>query len=411
MNQRTKAPPDSMSRFRSARRGLRIAAQLALVAAVAWMIVGCGAVASLYTWFLRAIGVPTTEVSRLAVAGSPGQAADYYLWRVASWYGSDEVAMSPDACQDGMSFLQSDTAFIALRAPVYTTTLAWAEPCTQPVVFRGPYTSTLTLLDERASPATRLFTVPLELRAGRHPFLESALPPAEGERWVALGVAITPTVDCSGVPVMGQDWELEVNLYLDFGGSLDAGHGQTLPIYYCYEGQNAPFFLGSPGAHADATSYQGWGITCLGPHYLTLRDGPDDWELAGMGGAWITPTQVISFPHTLYNWTLTPPRPLTFTLEASSTLAAGWSFYADPQGQTPLAGPIRVDDVLEFWVFGQAPAGAAPGAYELFVIARTADITPASQQATDLLWVGDWVAPPLPPWWHKLYLPLVLKNA
>jgi len=34
-------------------------------------------------------------------------------------------------------------------------------------------------------------------------------------------------------------------------------------------------------------------------------------------------------------------RPLTFTLEASSTLPAGWSFYADSQGQTPLAVAIK----------------------------------------------------------------------
>jgi len=70
-----------------------------------------------------------------------------------------------------------------------------------------------------------------------------------------------------------------------------------------------------------------------------------------------------------------------------------------------------VDDTLEFWVFGQAPAGAADGSYNLFVTARTEDALPASQQAANLLWVGDWVAPPPGPFPHRVYLPLVVRSS
>jgi hypothetical protein len=330
----------------------------------------------------------------------------YYLWQVNQWFYTDGGTMSASRCQDWRGLLQSDQVFLALRFPIYPPTLSYTESYTLPVVFRGPYSPTLTLWDTRG-PTVRLLTVPLELRAMRHTFLENELPLAEGEGWVALGVATTPTVDCSGLPTITDGrWEFEADLYLDLGGTPEAGQGVVLPFYYCYEGQSPP----GPLVGRDVTSYQGWNTTCLGPHYLTLRDGPGDWELAGMANAWITPTQTISFPHTLYNWTVTPPLPLTFTLEATSTLPAGWAFYADPQGQTPLVGPVRVDDVLEFWVFGQAPAGAADGPYNLFVTARTGETLPASQQAADLLWVGDWVAPPLP-FQHRAYLPLVVRSS
>ncbi|MBU0491934.1 MAG: hypothetical protein KKA73_08890 [Chloroflexi bacterium] len=339
----------------------------------------------------------TTQVVK---STSQGRAAairldDYYLWQTAVLYGVPDRTMTAELCQDDMNLLQSGRTFIALRVPVYSSTL--------PVCFDDGYAPYLNLLDERAFPAVPVLTTSLEYKPQYLTFAENELPAAPGEHWLALGAVTSPAIDCAALPALPTDeWEFQTNVWLDFGGAHDAGRGATLPLYYCYEGQSPP--------GADTTSYQGWGITCLGPHYLTLRDGPDDWELAGQGMGWVTPTQTISFSHTIYNWTPYPHPPLTFTLEATSTLPAGWAFYADEQGQTPLVSPIRVDDVLEFWVFGQAPAGTAAGAYNLFVTARTDDALPAWQQAADLLWVGDWVAPPLPPWWHRLYLPLVLRS-
>jgi len=321
--------------------------------------------------------------------------ADYYLWETTTLYGVPGQTMTADLCQDDLHLLQSGKTFIALRVPIYSGTL--------PVCLDDGYAPYLNLLDERPWPPTPILTTSLEYKPQYQNFAATELPAAPGEHWLTLGAVTSPAIDCNSLPALPlNEWEYQANVWLDFGGTADAGQGAVLPLYYCYEGQAPP--------NADTASYQGWGITCLGPHYMTLQDGLGNWELTGQGFGWLTPTQTISFSHTLYNWTPYPPTPLTFTLAASSTLPAGWAFYADPQGQTPLTGPIRVDDVLEFWAFGQTPAGAAPGAYELFITARTADTTPASQQATDLLWVGDWVAPPLPPWWRKLYLPLVLKN-
>lgn len=323
---------------------------------------------------------------------------DYYLWQTTMWMGKPGVTMTADLCQDDMDLFQSGVAFVALRVPVYSPT--------QPIYFGDSYSPHLNLLDERFWPATPVLTTALEYRPQYLDFAESELPAAPGEQWLTLGAVTSPPADCTGLPDLpdGQ-WEYQTNVWLDFGGVQDTCLGCILPIYYCYKGQTPPGQL----AGGSVNSYQGWGITCLGPDFLTLRDGPDNWELTGEGTRWLTATQTISFAHTLYNWMFYPIPPLTFTLETSSTLDAGWAFYADPAGQTPLANLVRVDNYLEFWVFGQGPVGVADGPYELFVTARTEDAPPASQTAADLLWLGDWVAPPPAAFEHRVYLPLVVK--
>ncbi len=57
------------------------------------------------------------------------------------------------------------------------------------------------------------------------------------------------------------------------------------------------------------------------------------------------------------------------------------------------------------------PSGTPAGAGTL-VITATDVISPARTAATwDLLWVGDWVAPPSAPWHRRrLYLPVLLKG-
>jgi hypothetical protein len=343
------------------------------------------------------------QVVKQTGAGSAAWAArlpqdDYFLWQTTLWVGSPGQAMTADRCQNDLDLLQSDTVFFALRVPV--------DPPAQAFYTGDGYAPHLNLLDEQLVPATPVLTTALEYKPQYLTFAESELPAATGEHWLTMGAATSPPADCAGLPELSDgQWEFEANVWLDFGGVQGTCVGCILPLYSCYKGQTPPGQLAS----GNITSYQGWGITCLGPDFLTLRDGPGSWELAGQGINWLTATQTISFAHTLYNWTLYPHPPLTFTLETSSTLPAGWTFYADPAGQTPLAIPIRVDDYLEFWVFGQAPAGAADGPYELFVTAHTEDAPPSWQTAADLLWLGDWVTPPPLSFEHRVYLPLVVK--
>ena len=64
----------------------------------------------------------------------------------------------------------------------------------------------------------------------------------------------------------------------------------------------------------------------------------------------------------------------------------------------------------DFWLFGQVPTDAADGPYSIIITARTDDAPPALQQASDLMWAGDWVAPPPGPFWFRIYLPVVVKS-
>ena len=353
---------------------------------------------------------PAPTGAGATAARHPALQDDYTLWETTTWYGADGLTVTVDLCQDTVDVLQSDTAFVALRFPAQPPPLAYTDPYTLPVSFRSDASPYLFLLDERAWPHTPVITTALEYKPQYLTFAENELPPAPGEHWLTLGAVISPTIDCAGLPELpAGEWEVQAQVWLDFGGVPDTCDGCVLPLYYCYKGQQLPAQM-SRALGINVTSYQGWDITCVGPHYLTLHDGRPDWELAGQGGAWITPTQTISFTHKIYNRTR-PRTSLIVNLELSSTLDAGWAVYADEQGQTPVTGPFRVDDsVRYFWLFGQVPADAADGPYSLIVTARTDDAPPALQQASDLMWVGDWVSPPPGPFWFRIYLPVVVKS-
>jgi len=343
------------------------------------------------------------------------QADSYYRWGVwVHFTPTGAQTMTASLCQDQMALLQGGHAFLALRFPVYPPTLAYTEPYTLPVVFSSAHTPTLSL--KRHNPAATVLEVPLAYKPWYHTFLENELPAAPGERWLALGAVTTPTVDCAGVPTL-TDWSYEANFWLDFGGAPEAGRGRVLPCYYCYEGQTPPTALwGALGA--DATSYQGWGITCLGPHVLRLAE-LSPLELDGMHTVWVTPTQTISLHHSVWNWSMTTP--ITVSLTSSSTLGLPWGVYSGTADApdvplVPITGPFRLElfmpnQVRHFWLIATVPACAPSGSIETLVITATDVASPTrSAWTTDLLWVGDWVAPPPPPW-YRLYLPLVLRGA
>jgi hypothetical protein len=337
------------------------------------------------------------------------QQDDYYLWETVMWHYTEGLTLTAELCHDYAHLFDPDTAFVALRFPVQPPTLPYSAPYTLPVSFRNDASPHAVLLDERAFPVTSILTVPLEYKAQYLTFAENELPSAPGEHWLTLGAVSSPTIeiDCDSLPDLADsEWEVRTRVWLDFGGVQDTAMGHMLPLNYCYEGQELPSAMSQALGQA-GISYQGWGITCVGPHYLTLLDWPD-WELTDQSGAWITPTQSVTFTHRIYKSTF---KPLSFTLEVSSTLDAGWVIYDGQVGQTPVPDPLRVDSGAThyFRVVGQAPVGTADGSYTLFVTARTDDTLPALRRVSDLMWVGNWVAPPGGTQSFSIYLPLVVK--
>ena len=332
---------------------------------------------------------------------------DYFAWRVRIDVLSEET-LTTDLCQDVLDFLQEGTSFVAFRFPLQPVDLPPTAAYTLPIVFRGAYSPTLGLHDLRTG--TNIITIPLEYKPRHFTFLENELPAASGERWLALGAQIAPRVTCpAGLQLDRVFYEAYGTGYLDLGGEPDTCAGCTLPLYYCYEGQEAPlmtsFLSRSLGGAASLTSYQGWGITCLGPQPLKLQEptvAPISLILSATG--WVTYTQAISLWHRVSNNTMSP---LTVTLAHTSSLGLTWGIYSGTKQRpdiplVPITGPIQLAPVMSypqnqrnFWLIANVPAGAEAGADTVYITA-TAALSPAfSTWVTDLVWVGDWVAPPL----------------
>ena len=332
---------------------------------------------------------------------------DYFAWRVRIDVLSEET-LTTDLCQDVLDFLQEGTSFVAFRFPLQPVDLPPTADYTLPIVFRGAYSPTLGLHDLRTG--TNIITIPLEYKPRHFTFLENELPAASGERWLALGARIAPRVTCpAGLQLDRVFYEAYGTGYLDLGGEPDTCAGCTLPLYYCYEGQEAPlmtsFLSRSLGGAASLTSYQGWGITCLGPQPLKLQEptvAPISLILSATG--WVTYTQAISLWHRVSNNTMSP---LTVTLAHTSSLGLTWGIYSGTKQRpdiplVPITGPIQLAPVMSypqnqrnFWLIANVPAGAEAGADTVYITATAALSPTFSTWVTDLVWVGDWVAPPL----------------
>ncbi len=361
---------------------------------------------------LSAQPAPDVSPSSLSSAQeTDASAADYYLWETYYGIWSDDFPMTAGLCQQWADLAEQDKIFVAVRFPAYPPTLASAEPYTLPVVMSGPYSPTVRLTGTGPAPVLK---VPLEVKPERADFLEKELPAAPGEHWLALGAVTTPTITCpAGLNIPSGAWHLNAQVFWDFGGALGTFADRVLTLYHCYEGQAPPPGILALAANIESVSYRGRGITCLGPRALRLvgqEQTAPPFTLYSSHMASITPTQTISFSHSVANWAAVP---VTLTLTTSSTLGLTRGIYSDAAGQVPITGPIRLGTswpgrVQLFWLFVTAPPGTPSGTEALIITARDV-ISPArSTWTSDLLWVGAWRPPSLSV--QELYLPVLLKG-
>lgn len=311
-----------------------------------------------------------------------------------------------------MNFLQSPSTFFALRYRVYPPLLNPTDAYTQPVVFRDVYSPTLRLY----APSRR-FTAPMEYRPARFAFLETQMPSAPGEHWLALGVATTPAITCPpDLNVPGETWEFQTDFQLDFGGAWDANAGQVLALYNCYEGQNAPFFFAQPGLAIGrkprAPAYQGQGITCAGPQPIRLIEYATPRIEIGNAHAFIaTPPQRVTLDHFVANHVNAP---VTVTMSYTSPRGLTWGFYADAAGATPLANPLRLEPkgtagwTRNFFAIADIAAGTPAGLEMLTLAATDVALPTRSAWTADSVWVGQWLAPPTAQEYFY-FLPLILR--
>ena len=366
------------------------------------------------------------ERSEASVGLSLPQMVDYYLWQTRLWFFASETTMTTSLCQEWMDRAQAEPFFIAVRFPAQPPTLAPTDSYSLPVVFDEDYAPTLSLMDTSPGNFGPVFTATLEYKPRYFSFLENELPSAPGEHWLALGVVPTPTLACpAGITLGPDDWAFRSKVHLDLGGAKDTCADCVLPFYYCYEGQESPFasalLSNLLAGGAGVTSHQGWGITCLGPQPFRLLDGSvpalsPPFELHGSNTAVVTTTRTISFHHPLWNL---GTEPVTVSLDHTSALSIPWTIYVgnDDEPQSPLTGPLVLTETppvyYSIWMVAQVSTETLSGTETVLITATDVLSDAHSSWTSDLLWVGDWVAPPplpSPPGSrYQVYLPLILR--
>lgn len=352
--------------------------------------------ASSYTTRLAAPGAPPDAAPPPTLLNmQPATLADTpMLWSVGRFLDPKGVALTTSLCQDWITRMQSDKAFLAMRLPLSpTTAVTLSQPI--PVAFPGVYSNTLKMGSYLS--ATPAVTVPVQLRPERFTFLANALPQASGEMWVALGLDRAPVTCPAGTSAPANNWGFLLATHLDLTAQPDNCQGCTLPIYYCYEGQQEPLLATAAKLlGAEATSYQGSGITCIGPQPMQLPMPGARWTFGNASSVMITHTQTISVMHFI-----NAQDKMTVTLSYNSApLDVAWHVYSGTQTQPnvsyPITGPFSVQGLKFFWLLSDpVPPSVPDGPYTLIVTA-TSVMTPSDLRwKGDMIWLGNWVAPPL----------------
>ncbi len=347
------------------------------------------------------------------------QSQSNQIWYLIRWLDMSSDSMTTAVCEDLLDLLRSDDAFLALRVPV-TPSAVVSEAASVPLLLGGDFVPQMQIYRYTPYPAMTVYSTTLELRPDRLHFLGNALPGAEGEEWLALGVPSDAPACPSGLNQAPGSWSFSSRIYLDLSGQPDYCRGCTLPFYVCYEGQSEPLTsqaaalaLALAGSSPDMTAYSNQGITCLGPEAIQLTSSLV-WKLAGAGTDIVTPTQSIQFHHYLVNRS---GGTLSFNLTTESDLGVTWRIYGGtaevPNLSQPITSPVAVadDEFKHFWLISDPlSADTAHGPYSLRLTAALVSSPLDLQWTGDMIWVGDWVAPPSEPTMHRIYLPVVFKS-
>jgi len=338
------------------------------------------------------------------------------MWLANYWFGR-AITVSTEECQQAVDLLQSDSGFVALSLPEpphAVTESALVPIYYNPQVELIDYAGGLDVAGEA------------EIRPERLAFAANALPAAEGRMWATLAVPASPAITCPAVEETG-DWELYVNLTLDLSFAPDNCEGCRLQAYICYEGQALPGgglrrliarqqINRALKQMADSTtgvgveSYQGWGITCAGPLPIILHNDPTwlEWYLAGTSAQWVSPTMPITLPFMLEQDVPNPPQ--LIDLEYHSELDIDWSW---SDGTQPIVPPISYAGgwpPQPVYLVGTVPPGTAGGIYMTHVTATLVSSPADYRIASAVVWVGDWLSPPIGGGGYRVYLPLLFKR-
>lgn len=210
---------------------------------------------------------------------------------------------------------------------------------------------------------------------------------------MALGLDPAQDLTCpQGLNLAGEDWEMYLKMTLD----LDEGKGQldqeVLKLYVCYEGQESP--LSALPVLNGRGSLQQNGITCAGPYAVPMA-GEETRPLfiSHNASLWVPQAGQVQIRHIV-----TAPETVTAQLSVSSTRSLPAKFYAGSESAPDLNAPLESITVSPgqrkiLWLVVDVPEGQASGLETLTITA----VDGANRIWTnDVLWLGEWQAPPLP---------------
>jgi hypothetical protein len=327
---------------------------------------------------------------------------DYYIWRINHWYGISTQPLTQEDCNSWLDLWQTGKAFLAVRMPDEAALLVDA------------YNPAETHVISYVHNFDYIATLQLQPSSARQAYAQTHLPGKAGEHWAALAVPEGETDTCSGDDLGLHQWELEFYYRMDFGGAQGVGAGEKVTEYYCYEGQNPPSFFPETLRSErllQRFKTQSEGITCVGPFSTQITSEYPSWDVHSRHFQHLTPSDKVQLRYTLSRHV---GDSLTFQVDFSSDLNAGWNLYlGDENGPyqplQPLESPFTLSEGdAYFWAVGDVPAAAKDGLYSAFLtlhLTQPTNVEPPFWQSSTMLWVGDWT-PPSPPE-QRIYVPLL----
>jgi hypothetical protein len=339
----------------------------------------------------QAAGLVTGHAESREASGSAG-----LVWELARWFDFPSTTMDTNTCQTWIDFLSGPQAFFAVRMPVTRTATGAVQV---PFVSGADYPSMLRI--QRYVPAAWVYTATLELRPERLTFVANALPGAADEQWLPLGVSSDAPACPTGLSIAAGNWTSMGTIFVDLSHRPDDCLGCIQPIYFCYEGQDSPLAMATPTpVQAGSAEASADGITCFGPQAVSIGTGPN-WNVMVASSLIAMPPESLRLHHAVSNRTGVER---DFNLAYESDLAVNWRMYGgtstSPNMGEPLGNTVRLADkqVKFIWLISDPLAtDTRSGSYSLRFAAALASAPTESRWASDIIWVGEWVAPPTEP--------------
>ena len=330
--------------------------------------------------------------------------ADYYLWRIDHFFGLKEDEITQEDCESWMTLWKEEKAFWAINIPDEAQVLsdAWNP-------------STMILNSFEAGNSGVISQINLRTIPDHQAWMEENLPAHPGSHWTALsGEKATATACRPGVTAKGQ-WKAELHYLLDFGGAKDAGTGALTSEYYCYVGQDPPFFF-TDNASARAlfrlNAARQENITCVGPLKVKIAQELEDWLILSAPVWYFDKPRPMKFRYHVYK----PEEAYTIGWSMDADIGSGWKLvFGNEEGpyqpEQPVSNPFTAT-MSEFylWAIADMPANAANGHYSQsvhFTVSAPANASPAQYDTQTFIWVGDWTPPGGED--HILYMPILLN--